>query len=1205
MRPLHLKLTGLQSYREAQEIDFTSITETGVFGIFGPTGSGKSTILDAITLALYGKVERAANNVQGILNHAEDKLFVSFTFALGKGKGERVYRVERSYERSGENTVRAGNCRLLEYTAEGEIVLAERTRELNSQIYEIIGLNVEDFTRAVVLPQGRFAEFLSLKGAERRQMLQRLFSLHRYGDQLNQRLKERLIDLTARLQAISGEQQGLGDASREAVSRAEKFYRLCSAEEKAWQEKQKAVQQEYEVKKRIWSYQQELEGIMQELKAHKQREQEILEAEEKLEEARRAEPLRPLIKEFNAALEDYRNAQGNLRLLNETLQLAREKSRTAKEGYRKAAAAREKEEPQLQERKSSLVYALELEKEVEGLAAEERGKREVLKETKAKAERLQREIAAAEKEYKAFESKEEALQKELKRTEVAAAYREQVQEAWSVLSELKRAQETAHETKKLLEYRENELQKALRSLEDWRKKAESIKEEAAAAQEELSCFRDNRPLSEEDLAQVYKELERAKGQLLLIRQHQDSLSEEKERFAKESSLLEKAEAELQTLYKQRQETELEIENLKYEVSRLTEKEKELEKKNLVAFFARSLETGLPCPVCGSRSHPAPAKQTEDQLLQETRGALIMIREKYEQAVAKFEKIKTGEEYIRAVAEEKKKLLADISREKQRKERSLLLAYKELPEKWQKLEIPGLSSLLERREAELEKLALDKKRWEQQEQELKVRLEHLQEQYIRADKEYTAAKVKLKSLQEAVKEAAADFAEAESQALRKQEELDNVRRDLPVGEIEKELEEIRRKDQCASELKQELERVVRSLKNSEQNLKQKREAAAELAIKISTLEYSLKELFSTKGQKEKHLVSLTGGRPTKELLHNLETRLQLLANKEKEAKTNEEEAERQKNIAESSFARGQSAVESARKRWERAKESLKEGLQKANFPSEGAAADALLPPLEQKGLEEKVNSYREQERSLQHEKRRLEGLLDKDSRLSPKEWERCQQELQDVNDAFKQAWTKRVRAERDLEDLQKKQKKWEELEKKRRQLSKKEEQLNQLRRVLSGNAFVDYIAEERLAIIAREASRRLGELTRYRYALEIDSDGGFIMRDNANGGTRRPVSSLSGGETFLTSLALALSLSAQIQLKGRYPLEFFFLDEGFGSLDPDALELALNTLERLRMEKLTVGIISHVPELHHRITRRVIVEPAVHGGRGSRIRVEIG
>jgi exonuclease SbcC len=78
----------------------------------------------------------------------------------------------------------------------------------------------------------------------------------------------------------------------------------------------------------------------------------------------------------------------------------------------------------------------------------------------------------------------------------------------------------------------------------------------------------------------------------------------------------------------------------------------------------------------------------------------------------------------------------------------------------------------------------------------------------------------------------------------------------------------------------------------------------------------------------------------------------------------------------------------------------------------------------------------------------------------------------------------------------------------------------------------------------------------------------------------------------------------VQLRGRYPLEFFFLDEGFGTLDPDLLNLVVETLERLQLERLQVGVISHVPELRQRLARRLVVESAEPGGRGSRVRLEI-
>ena len=93
MRPLQLKLTGINSYREEQIIDFETLTSQGLFGIFGPTGSGKSSILDAMTLALYAKLPRDTKN---FINTNEKKANVSFLFSITTDK-TRKYLAERSF----------------------------------------------------------------------------------------------------------------------------------------------------------------------------------------------------------------------------------------------------------------------------------------------------------------------------------------------------------------------------------------------------------------------------------------------------------------------------------------------------------------------------------------------------------------------------------------------------------------------------------------------------------------------------------------------------------------------------------------------------------------------------------------------------------------------------------------------------------------------------------------------------------------------------------------------------------------------------------------------------------------------------------------------------------------------------------------------------------------------------------------------------
>ena len=89
---------------------------------------------------------------------------------------------------------------------------------------------------------------------------------------------------------------------------------------------------------------------------------------------------------------------------------------------------------------------------------------------------------------------------------------------------------------------------------------------------------------------------------------------------------------------------------------------------------------------------------------------------------------------------------------------------------------------------------------------------------------------------------------------------------------------------------------------------------------------------------------------------------------------------------------------------------------------------------------------------------------------------------------------------------------------------------------------------------------------------------------------------------MTSLSLALALSSQIQLKGNAPLEFFFLDEGFGSLDAELLDIVMESLERLHSDKLSVGIISHVEELKNRVPIKLLVTSS-EAGSGSKVKIE--
>jgi exonuclease SbcC len=125
----------------------------------------------------------------------------------------------------------------------------------------------------------------------------------------------------------------------------------------------------------------------------------------------------------------------------------------------------------------------------------------------------------------------------------------------------------------------------------------------------------------------------------------------------------------------------------------------------------------------------------------------------------------------------------------------------------------------------------------------------------------------------------------------------------------------------------------------------------------------------------------------------------------------------------------------------------------------------------------------------------------------------------------------------------------------------------------------------LRILLHNADKRLTGLTR-KYRLCCGGDSLAILVDDLEMGVRRPVSTLSGGESFMVSLALALGLSDMMQ--GGRGSEMLFIDEGFGTLDAQSLNSVLVMLQKLHLQGRKVGIISHVPELEERIDAKILV-----------------
>ncbi|MBT1667699.1 AAA family ATPase [Curtobacterium flaccumfaciens] len=226
-----LELRAIGPYPDLVTIDFAALAASGVFLLEGPTGSGKSTIIDAVVFALYGGLAGSdASSDRLHSQHADPAVepFVELVFETGAG----TYRVRRTpqYDRPkqrGTGTVKQqASVQLFRLAAPTDVAgepMSSRIPEVGVEIARIVGLDRAQFLQTVVLPQGEFARFLRSPGEDRRKLLQSLF-----GTQVYDRTAD---ELAARRRAVQAEVEGADDRVREALARFAQAADLADADE--------------------------------------------------------------------------------------------------------------------------------------------------------------------------------------------------------------------------------------------------------------------------------------------------------------------------------------------------------------------------------------------------------------------------------------------------------------------------------------------------------------------------------------------------------------------------------------------------------------------------------------------------------------------------------------------------------------------------------------------------------------------------------------------------------------------------------------------------------------------------------------------------------------------------------------------------------------------------------------------------------------
>lgn len=1129
MKPILLTIKGLHSFREEQTIDFDGLSGAGVFGIFGPTGSGKSSILDAMTLALYGKVERAANNTHGILNHAEDQLAVSFTFALQSG--HRVsYKVERVFKRTDETKVKTALCRLIEIKEE-QTVLADKANEVNKKVEELLGLTIDDFTRAVVLPQGKFAEFLSLKGAERRHMLQRLFNLEQYGDRLVKKLRRRAQEAAAKKNEMLAEQSGLGDAGEDALKLAEQQFHEANERLEAAEKKRVQARERFENHQEIWYLQTERNEYEARQEKLEEKRPYITDLTDRLKEAETALALEPYADRYTEAVRRKERAEQEHELAKRKLEAETASFTRQNEAYEAWRVHKAEQEPKLV--KEEELY--------QRLSAIE----QKLLEAKKEAEKTKAEHSKKEEEY-------EAASKQLT----------------AVKDRLTRGQNRQNELKEEL--------KAVQVTADERKKCQTAAQLAAGfqqTQEQITKERTN-------LTAQLKNMEKLNGESEALSAKAKSEEED----------ITRAYQTLQTVYHMVCETER---SLKAAAERADKTQADLRKRSeeartaaLTKELSEKLIEGKPCPVCGSTQHD------RSRSAHETYSPDTAVQERLQQVEALLSE---------AAALSQEVLTAKVALEEQSGrfiEECPFLQSARVPE----LEAASSISGLPLDEA----FSAVRLEWKQMKQDmLSVR-----EKVTRLISTHQQTVKQAEQLGERIR-----YEEKEADRLRHSlEELESLSDsrlnqyneacgDIPLNRIDAWQASIDEKDRQAEEFEKRIETSIAFLKEHEDEKERLQEKKHQLERERLELHYASERLQQVIDGYEQELGTAAEETSISAKLDAVRQELQLLKSKEQSLFDALQQAQQSLNDAKGRESGSLMSLRDAESALEKAQNDWRGKSKDTGFAEPDQVKKSLLPKERAEEMKREIDEFLDGSKQLSANIRRVTDKL-AGRRVTEEEWTASVSLLEQAEAESGAAKEEKGAQAKAFAVMQKQHKRFKEIEAELKSWQTQIDRLDKLQSVCKGNTFVEFLAEEQLESVARDASARLGALTRQRYAILVDSEGGFVMRDDANGGVKRPVSSLSGGETFLTSLSLALALSAQIQLRGQYPLQFFFLDEGFGTLDQGLLDTVVTALEKLQSDNLSVGVISHVQELRARLPKKLIVHPSEPGGKGTRVTMEI-
>ena len=1197
--------------------DETPLADTGLFAITGPTGAGKSTLLDAISVGLYGRVPRHDRQVgEMVSRHAKDAFSeVEFevhetdpdTGAVGRVRYRARWEVKRKTR--GDDKGGLGQDAMTLVMSPSGVAVVSGKEAVPARVSELSGLDFGQFEQSVLLSQGKFARFLHAPEKERSALLEKMTN----------------VGIYSRLSVAAFEKAKEEELKTRLLRAKLEATRLLSDDERAGLERQldvlnEAAEQHHEEEQELTiclTWRTILDQLDQQLHKAAQEAESLRRADEALqpEFARldghvRAAAVDKPLELAEAAGQEVRRDEQQLSALAAALPRLAAATETAAAAHATATAAQA--EAQAEETRLRPVLSLAQQQDAAIAAA----RQQLARRHEAHAQ-TQREYQAAEAdllreagEIERLQSRDATLKSWLSehsaendlKNQVLALDREiiDLQGAQKEMatreasrSELHRAQaQTATDLRRQLAF-EAEAKARKQAIEDEGKPCRTerdtlLRDTTAAA---LAQRADDLTAYRQALLQLLPKAEAA-------HEHQARAEALATQIAAEAPAL--ANAETATGY---------LDTRRTDAQRLLDSyRRELRTQQALADLnqhRQHLRPGEPCPLCGALEHAfaadfAAEASEQEQRVQQQQLTLATLDEELRRATTALAR-RQAEQQQRHQLQAEVLAAADTARQQ-----AAALAAALVPTPAQPADPAAVRALAEAATREQAAAVAARRRLA----ELDEQLAKLREQYQKETESVATAQREIPRLQERQQVAEQALAKLADELLEWQDQAEifqSTVRDIlrphrltlpaqpPYDGI---LATLRERAEHYEAQVSALDALGKALLAQTSQHQARAAALAQQAAQLATATAALaaeqQALEQQQAARQAHYAGPDPAATTEQLRQNTQGLADAAGRAQTELANQQQALAIQKNARESL----QTQLTTHRATAEARQTELLAALVTAGLATAEAARALLLPPAEAERLARRRQDHQTAQAATARRQADLtaELLHHAEAGLTPHTAAELtaqlntlsaaddilQQKLGAVGNQLKQDDDARQLLAAGLHEMtlrQQEEQRWQDLS----------EQIGSAR----GDKFSQFAQGLTLSHLARLANLRLRQLTgRYTILKTPNRNLELQIVDHDQADTVRPMASLSGGESFLVSLALALGLSELAGHKAR--IESLFIDEGFGTLDPDALNTALDALEKLQHSGKMIGIISHVSDLKERIGTQIRVRPGAGG-----------